>query len=689
MKNKKLTHSSTKNIRKRRDNFPLTEDEELKSSTSKFKTLKAQFKELNKQKELFFGTLYSSDTSNLASNKKLLSKKQLYFAFKNKKDKSPLNPENNRFRRNSLNVRAQVEGYNSSGNYLFGKNEFWFSDDAKVTIIDKEKNLKTSFHKIDYMSRFSIDKAEENFINDVLNELLSEDNKKHFHSNNQNFFIELSGCDCILFYLINDKNIIKKKYKENLIKLICRLEEVELDFILPISSQCVLVNFNVVNVLKDNSEFSTKINLRLESDLIQLFVFNNMIVLRNNDKELSDSNLIEKIIFKSAAIAYKHSYFNSQNEVLYDFFNGAVQEVNIDDESIDKNNIGKTKNDRECYQENHIEEVNSYDSDSKNCKENSFNNIYQYHNDGCNDIMDKLDSLYNIKENTLLNNKLPVSSNLDSTADDFITFEELFRRLIMISIFNVRKVIKLIDLEKSDIENLYLKDMIGNNERKHCYTRIFKLEESASSVLEEIKEKYSLLTILKHQIQNYNLCTMLFNTLYKANKNEFDHKKFKIGEEGIVLVDEESDSEDINNQVLIELINHLSEIDLSSYKLEMEKSSLFTKINAEIEQLISYLLEIDVLANSQMTSITSVKRNFKIVLDDMHRVQDTKINEIMAIPLIFTSLSIPIKLCGSLLGMNVNNPIKSVDSLAPFFTLISAFLIIMIFQFYTLRKFNV
>lgn len=530
---------------------------------------------------------------------KNVSRKDIFFRFKAQADSEISLPKVKNQKKSSFNEKTTAnseEIFENNDYYLFGNNHSWNSNMGKISIYNKDRNTKKTFKNKEGQDKTNVDSHIKKSIDFLLQSTRVNNARlsrrgidfKHINTrvinNNFEYIIEINNCDRFIFEIIKEEGLYKDDKLDELKKCLMTLEDIEVDFFLSLTKHCSLINLNIVTVCEEDITLNieeSKIQSTFQAMLIQIYILKNIVIIRNNENKLINSNLIRKLL--------------NENNKFY----------------LSKIKKNQTNFDVISNKESSMFDHKTFSSDSSQSN-----------------LTSKSYSL-----SSSINKKISKPLKKVSTVDVF----ELFKRLILLSIINIKAMADIIAEERNELETIYLDDAKFQMKRKNCYKRIFKLEETIDSLMQEIRNKYSML-----------------NSLF--NKNVF--------------------------VTIFKNISYLSNIKRNQIGIEI------TRLRSDIEQLISFLLEADVKVNSHFTSIFSIKRNFKIILDDIHRVEDTNSSQIMLFTLIITSLPVPLKYIAGLLGMNINNPFKGYENLIPFFGLIFVFGIIMFIQYKAIIRYT-
>lgn len=482
-----------------------------------------------------------------------------------------------------------------------------------------------------------------------------------FNRTNVDFIVEINNCDKFIFNIIKSKVLFNKIESETLKNYLLKLEDIEVDFFLPISNSCILINFTMIDSISyDKLNLDSKIKSRLNLSLIQFYIMNNILIIRNNNNKLIDSNFISKIIKE------KSNYYFS-NILQYGMNKHYINEEDDDDKDSEDN---ENLNNKSVF--NYIEKHSLLTYTNKLFKkESSLKKVYSQNvSKNYNSMNDNISNkTFDVNSSSISNSKTSSNYNTKSNYSvscvshkirkpkkkiKIVNVFELFKRIIMLCILNIKQLTKQINNERKELESIYLNyASINNKKRKNCYIRIFNLEESIISVSDEVKNKFNMLNTLF----NKKIFKQVFIKVFNKSELKFD------------LIKSYKNKLNINNK------NQLS--------------SFINKMKADVEQLVSFILELEVNINSLLTSIYSIKRNFKIILDDLHREEDTQSNKIMMVTLVITTLTLPVKLVSTILGMNIINPISfyTDKSIAPFLVIVIFFSVLMYMQYITIKRY--
>lgn len=536
------------------------------------------------------------------NNRKGLSRYKVMFSEYNQLTKSSYSVK-------KISVKEQIneeaattsfaDNMNMDGYYLFGSNDSWESNLGRITIYNISKKTKKIFD-------FKVGK--EQVLKKAI-EFLKYSITNTRKLNSYEYIIEINNCDKFLFELIKLRWMYNESESTEIRGLLKKLEEIEVDFFLSLNSHGTLFNINLINVVDFSSNqphlqdskisenpYVSKITSYLEPSLIQLYFLKHVVIVRNNESQVISFDLVSKLI-------HKESKFYS---------------------SILKNDLNKeslTTKEEECEDSKELQLSNTSCSLS--------NNEIKFVSDS---------DIENLSNSTPHSEKKKVKIK---NVIEVVSVVELYKRLLMYSILSIKIVARQISAEMNDLEGIYLKLDEIQGKKRASYDRIFKLEETIISLVNEIKNKYLML----NGLLNKNNYQTVFTTFDIDHTNQ---KKTKLSRK----------NQQDNNQT-----------------------------RAAVEHLISYLLEVDIELNSHMTSIFSLKRNLKILLDDINKVEDARSNQTMTLTLMITSLTLPIKLFAGLFGMNIKNPLQYLESEIPFYIALLLFFCIMIFQFKALKNF--
>jgi Mg2+ and Co2+ transporter CorA len=178
------------------------------------------------------------------------------------------------------------------------------------------------------------------------------------------------------------------------------------------------------------------------------------------------------------------------------------------------------------------------------------------------------------------------------------------------------------------VEEAYLlKDMymkISEDERSDFFRRIHSLEISTQVIFQEVVIKKKFLKYSKSQFKNYNKVSN--NFYFKSSFNFF------------------------------------------------------------IELMISKVTQLEIVIDKLQSIVRMIKENYLITIEDNTHMQNIKLNMVMKVLAIITTIYAPFDIVAALFGMNVPIPFQHSESLWPFFGIIGFLILIFIIQMVLFKR---
>lgn len=386
-------------------------------------------------------------------------------------------------------------------------------------------------------------------------------------------------------------------------------------------------NKNLNNINKRNK----KNKLRLTKDAL------NYLNCLHNYKEESKNNFNK---------TNKNQTKNNNNRVILDNANiNNNENINLhkiveQDKSNESENITRNKdfqelNKKHSHNKNfnkslisnknkHIKNLNKTPKKSKidNTNNNQNNNKMTKNNIKTN-LVTKNTNNYKTNKNSLSKTNKS-NSKRSSQMVQFTNFstDDLIYWLLITSLEKLEQYGKNLILEANTLKGLYFK--ITEDERIGFFKRIHSLEISTQVIYQEVIIKKKFLKNSKSQFKNYNKLSN--NFYFKSSFNFF------------------------------------------------------------IELMINKVIQLEIVIEKLQNIVRMIKENYSITIEDNTAQQNTKLNMVMKVLAIITTVYAPFDIVASLFGMNIPVPFQNNKTLWPFFGIIAILFVILLIQLAIFKK---
>lgn len=205
---------------------------------------------------------------------------------------------------------------------------------------------------------------------------------------------------------------------------------------------------------------------------------------------------------------------------------------------------------------------------------------------------------------------------------DHFSTDDLIYWLLVLSLEKLEEFSQYLVNEAESLKGIYLE--LSENERKDFFRRIHSMEVSMQLIYQEILIKKKFLKYSKAQFSVYN--KLSHNFYFKNSFNFF------------------------------------------------------------IELMISKVTYLEILIEKLQSTMEMIKENYSIIIEDNTEKQNVKLNTIMKVLAIITTIYAPFNIIPGLWGMNVKVPWRDEDSLWPFFGMIMVLCLILFIQLAFFKK---
>jgi Mg2+ and Co2+ transporter CorA len=108
--------------------------------------------------------------------------------------------------------------------------------------------------------------------------------------------------------------------------------------------------------------------------------------------------------------------------------------------------------------------------------------------------------------------------------------------------------------------------------------------------------------------------------------------------------------------------------------------------NFFIELMISKVTQLEITFEKLENTIRMIKENYSIIIEDNTEKQNIKLNFVMKVLAMVSTLYIPLNLLPNIFGMNVKLPFQEYDNYWPFFGILSLAILLVIIIFFAFKK---
>lgn len=178
--------------------------------------------------------------------------------------------------------------------------------------------------------------------------------------------------------------------------------------------------------------------------------------------------------------------------------------------------------------------------------------------------------------------------------------------------------------EANNLKGLYL--ILQDNERTSFFKRIHTMEISTQVIFQEVVIKKKFLKYSKAQFKNFNKLSN--NFYFKSSFNFF------------------------------------------------------------IELMINKVTQLEIVIEKLQSNIRMIKENYSITIEDNTAQQNIKLNNVMKVLAIITTIYAPFDIVASLFGMNIRVPFQDQESLWPFFGILMGLFVLFLCQLYLFKRLN-
>lgn len=178
--------------------------------------------------------------------------------------------------------------------------------------------------------------------------------------------------------------------------------------------------------------------------------------------------------------------------------------------------------------------------------------------------------------------------------------------------------------EANILKDMYIR--ISENERSDFFRRIHALEISTQVIFQEVIIKKKFLKYSKSQFKNYNKLSN--NFYFKSSFNFF------------------------------------------------------------VELMISKVTQLEIVIDKLQGIVRMIKENYLITIEDNTHMQNIKLNMVMKVLAIITTIYAPFDIVAALFGMNVRVPFQDSETLWPFFGILAVLIIIFFCQLILFKRLN-
>ncbi len=191
----------------------------------------------------------------------------------------------------------------------------------------------------------------------------------------------------------------------------------------------------------------------------------------------------------------------------------------------------------------------------------------------------------------------------DKMSTDNFSTDDLIYYLLVMSLDKLEEFAESLVKEAESLKGIYLE--LSEKERKDFFRRIHNMEISLQLIYGETVIKKKFLKYSKAQFKVYN----------KLSQNFYFKKTF----------------------------------------------------NFFIELMISKVTHLEITFEKLENTIRMIKENYSIIIEDNTEKQNIKLNSVMKVLAIISTLYVPLNLLPNIFGMNVKLPMQDVDNYWPFF----------------------
>jgi Mg2+ and Co2+ transporter CorA len=108
--------------------------------------------------------------------------------------------------------------------------------------------------------------------------------------------------------------------------------------------------------------------------------------------------------------------------------------------------------------------------------------------------------------------------------------------------------------------------------------------------------------------------------------------------------------------------------------------------NFFIELIISKVTQLEIVFEKLENTIRMIKENYSIIIEDNTEKQNIKLNSVMKVLAIITTIYAPLNIIPNLFGMNVKVPWQDVETTWPFFGILMFSLGLVIVELFVFKK---
>jgi Mg2+ and Co2+ transporter CorA len=104
--------------------------------------------------------------------------------------------------------------------------------------------------------------------------------------------------------------------------------------------------------------------------------------------------------------------------------------------------------------------------------------------------------------------------------------------------------------------------------------------------------------------------------------------------------------------------------------------------------MINKVTQLEIVIEKLQSNIRMIKENYSITIEDNTAQQNIKLNNVMKVLAIITTIYAPFDIVASLFGMNIKVPFQDQESLWPFFGILMGLFVLFLCQLYLFKRLN-